>query len=361
MSVASTPTSTPTPTGGDADTDDGGGWGEVVDALSDLTGDLAEAFSQVLFETFWQPWLDLLHETIDFIVFLIGWMPPTTLPAVVEVHRDVYLVSAALGAAGFVVTGLAYIGYGPAGLNYRRLRPVIPKLLAALVFGAAAPWLLAPVVDLSEAVAVAFAPRDPAVSSMLVAGGGFVVIGFVQSAVLLAAVLLFGVVKLWMLVGVAASPLIAMLWAIPWRYTQAKADALIGAWWAALLVGPFDMIVFKLTLALLSFEGFDAAGWVVGLAGPLLMIGVPWWLFSSSGVAAAAPAMAAARGTTQAVSNRVDIWNWDGSRVRQTSLDEFGGNREESGSMGPTPGERESRFKTPGFYLDNSGEGGGDR
>lgn len=325
--------------------------GELVDVLSDFTGSFSEAMTDALFSVFWQPFLNLLHAAVQFVVSLLAWMPPTTLPEILTIHRDVFLIAAGLASVGFVVTGLAFIGYGPAGLSYRRLRPVIPKLLAALVFGGLAPWLLAPIVDLSEATALAFAPQHPDTTAMLMMSGELVVVAFVQSLVLLALLAVLAMTKIFVAFGVAAAPIIAVLWAIPFKYTQRKADALIGAWWAALLVGPLDMIVFRLSLGLLSFDGFDAASWVLGLAGPLLMIGLPYLLFTS-GIAAAAPAMTAARGATRTVSNRVEPWHRGGSGVRQTSLDEFGAVKDEQGSMGPTPGQRQSRFKSPEFYLD---------
>jgi len=294
-----TPRNSTAPTNGDTGGGtDGGDLTELIDILSDFTGSFAEDMTDALFGVFWQPFLDVLHAAVDFVIVLLSWMPSTTYPEILAVHRDVFLIATGLASIGFVVTGIAFIGYGPAGLSYRRLRPVIPKLLAALVFGGLAPWLLQPVVDLSEAAALAFAPRNPDTTAMLMLGGELVVVAFVQAVVLLALLAVLGMTKIFVAFGVAAAPLIAVLWAVPFRYTQGKADTLIGAWWAALLVGPFDMIVFKLTLALLSFDGFDAASWILGLAGPLLLIGLPYLLFSA-GISAAAPAMAASRGVTR--------------------------------------------------------------
>jgi hypothetical protein len=318
--------------------------GELVDILSDFTGTFSEAMTDALFSVFWQPFLDLLHAAVQFVAFMLAWMPDTTMPELLAVHHDVYLLSLGLGAVGFVVIGLLYIGAGPFTLPFRRLRPLIPKLLLALVFGGLAPWLLAPVVDLSEAIALALAPQDPDTTAMVMMGGELVLIAAVQAVVLLAVLIVLGMTKIFVVFGVAAAPLLAVLWAVPFRFTQTKADALIGVWWACLLVGPFNMIVFRLSLALLSFDGFDAASWILGLAGTVLMIGLPYILVQA-GVAAAAPAMAAARGAARTVSRHVDPWHRNGTDRRQTTLDEHYESVGGGQAAGPTPAQHdENRF-----------------
>lgn len=294
---------------------------DLADDLTDFTGDFSEITTEILFTVFFQPFLDLLRAAANMVVGLMVWLPDTTMEEVVNIHRDVFLISTLLSSAGFTWIGLVYMGYDPVGIPYERVRPLIPKLLGALVFGAVAPWALKYPVDLVEMTAAALAPTDPSTSGLLMLSGSLIIVSIVQSLVLLTLLAVLVVQKIYILFAVAAAPLIALLWALPFRYTQRQAERLIGAFWGFLLVGPLLVIVFRLTVALLSVQSFDAASWVVGLGGILLMLGLPF-IVVSSGMTAAGPAIAVASGTVSTISNIE--YQLKQSSVRQTSLDEYG-------------------------------------
>lgn len=324
---------------------------DLIDELSDFTGSFSELLTEVLFAVFFQPFLDLLRAAAIAVMGLMVWLPDPTIDEVLSIHKDVYLISLALGSAGFTVIGFAYMGYEPFGIPYSRVRPLIPRLLAALVFGAIAPWLLQYPVHLAEASAAALAPANPSFTGLVMLSGEIILVSIVEAFVVLALIVVFWVQKIYILFTASTASLIAVLWAIPFRYTQRIAERLIGAFWGFLLIGPLDIIVFRLTVSLLSLESFDAASWMVGLGGMFLLLGIPF-IVVSAGMSAAAPALAAARGTVSTVS-RIDYEFMNREKVRQTSLDEYGsiGRGSGRGRASPTRGDRENPYKT-GNLLD---------
>lgn len=273
--------------------------GELADEITDFTGDFSEIAADILFGVFYQPFLDLLRAAAYMVIALMAWLPDTTMEEVVDIHRDVFLISTLFYSAGFSWIGLAYIGYDPVGIPYERVRPLIPKLLGALIFSAFAPWLLKFPVDLAEMTAAALAPTDPSTTGLLMLSGELILVSVVEAFILLGLIAVFWIQKIYILFAATTAPLIALMWALPFRYTQATAERLIGAFWGFLLIGPLDVIVFRLTVALLSLEGFDVAPWTVGLGGTFLMLGLPLMVLSS-GIGAVAPALAVSRRTAGA-------------------------------------------------------------
>ncbi|MDY6771376.1 MAG: hypothetical protein SV186_05495, partial [Candidatus Nanohaloarchaea archaeon] len=80
--------------------------------------------------------------------------------------------------------------------------------------------------------------------------------------------------------GAAIAPLLAVAWAIPGA--KRYADPLISAWWAALLIGPLDMMILRLLLALLD-PGNGIPHYIYAFAGLTLLLIVPYIVFSASG------------------------------------------------------------------------------
>lgn len=303
---------------------------DLADDLNDFTGDFSEITTDILFTVFFQPFLDLLRAAANMVVGLMVWLPDTTMEEVVNIHRDVFLISTLLSSAGFTWIGLVYMGYDPVGIPYERVRPLIPKLLGALVFGAVAPWALKYPVDLVEMTAAALAPTDPSTSGLLMLSGELIIVSVVEAFIVLALLVVFWVQKIFILFAAATAPLIALMWAVPFRHIRTQADRLIGAFWGFLLIGPLDVIVFRLTVSLLSLEGFDAATWTVGLGGTFLMLGIPF-LVVSTGMSAAAPALATTRKTASTLHREYRSYRNQRSRTGMSDR-----NGLDMGADGPT-------------------------
>lgn len=271
----------------------------LADQLTDFTGSFSAVVTEILFQTFYQPFINLLRTTAAVVLGMMIWLPDTTIPEVLEIHWLAYQAALLIGSAGFTVIGIVYMGYDPFGIPYHQIKPLIPRLLAALIFGAIAPWLLQYPVELAEVTAQALAPADMSFTGLLMLSGELILISVVQAFILLAVLIIFAVQKIYILFAVAASPLIAVMWALP--YTRRYASPLIGAFYGFLLISWLDVIVFRLTVALLSVSSFDFASWIVGLGGVFLLLGVPY-IVLTAGMSAAGPALAFASGAARSAA-----------------------------------------------------------
>jgi len=246
--------------------DDGG----LLDV--DLVGSITEAI--------FYPFKKLAEELVGLLTHLFASYPQVQPnPDVQELHRISLIVTFALSTLTVIVTGVLF-QIGPVfGVSYQQARMILPRVLVALVFATVSPYLLQYAVDLAEALTLAFQPSDPGFLGTIQLTGGLVVIALLDAFLLAAVAAIFVVRDVYILFAVAASPLIALGWALP--YSRRFANSFIGLFWAFLLIGPLDMIVFRLILSLLQPNGVELPHWLLAMGGFAMLLGVPYMVLST--------------------------------------------------------------------------------
>jgi hypothetical protein len=278
--------------------DGGGGGGIDLSGITDAIDDLASSFDEftnnwddtlvtVLEEVLFGPFLELLQYLLVQIVSLLTHTPDVhPNPAVQEVHQQALLVSYLLAGVGFMAAGILYM-IGPIlGVGYRDVRMILPKMIAALVFGTVSLPLLQYMVELTNALTLAFRPSTLGTTfqEMFGVSATLAIVWVVNSALLLT-VLIIAVIRMAYILFVAAiSPLLALAWSLP--KVKRYADSFIAGWYTALMIAPLDMLVLKFMFALLSGQGATAgqsvANWIYGMAAAVLLILVPKQLYGAS-------------------------------------------------------------------------------
>jgi hypothetical protein len=94
---------------------------------------------------------------------------------------------------------------------------------------------------------------------------------------------LFIIRDIYILFVAAISPLLAVLWVFP--KARRYADSFIAGWFAALLMAPLDMLVFHFLIEMMEGTGGGPeaiANWLFGIAGFILLLFIPYQLYSAS-------------------------------------------------------------------------------
>lgn len=318
----------------------------VIEAIKDVSSDITsftsnfgETVKGILTDVLYQPFIDFLDAVGPVVPRHMVWLPDTRHPAVLAIHQDVFAASVLLSGAAFTAIGFMYMLHEPFGISYSRVRPLIPRLLAALAFGSVAPWALSYPVRISEQMARGLAPETMDLSAILMLSAEFILVAFFQAVVLLIVLAILMVQKVFIYYGAALAPLLAVFWALPFRYTKSIAERFIGAWWGFVLLPVFMVVGYRLTFALLSVEEFTAP-WVAGLGGVLLLLGIPY-IVVSAGMSAIAAAAGVASGVSPSFRRRATRRSRRGTKTSSNSYDSLGGGIH----SGPTPAQRrENRF-----------------
>jgi hypothetical protein len=263
--------------------DDGGGLDFLVDFVNDWDGTLAD----VLIDVFFQPFLNLLKAIITELVGVLTHTPDVyPNPAVEEVHQQTLLVSYLLATLGFMTAGLLHM-IGPVlGVSYREVRLVLPRMIAALVFGSVSLPLLQYMVDLTNALTTAFKPEAMGATFQEMAGiSATVVIAYVINSWLFLLVLIVFLIRAaYIMFAASISPLLALGWSLP--KIKRYADSFIAGWVTALLMAPLDMLVLRFMFEMLSGGGTtigqSVSNWIFGMAAAVLLLLVPYQLYGAS-------------------------------------------------------------------------------
>lgn len=248
----------------------------IIDAITDLGSNLVDKITEAIFAPF-----EALAKAIIDVLTALFTTYPTVQPNddVQELHRLALIVTFALSTLAVIITGLLF-QIGPIfGISYQQARLILPRVLLALVFSTVSPYLLQYAVDFASALTQAFKPTDPSFLGSIQLTGGLVIVGFLDAFILAAVAAIFVVRNIYILFAAAASPLIALGWALP--YTRRFAHSFISTFWAFLLIGPLDMIVFRLTLSLLEVEGGEVPHWLLAMGGFVMLLGVPYMLLTT--------------------------------------------------------------------------------
>lgn len=250
---------------------------ETGDDQSLVDIDLVGALKEALFA----PFQALAEVLVDVLTHAFTSYPQVQSNSdVAELHS--LSLRIAFAAAGLVVAaaGVLYMTGPVFGISYSQVRVLLPRIVVALVFGAVSTTLLQYAVDLSEASALAFKPGDPIFASVLRLTGELVLVWVLKATLLISLVLVFIVRDFYILFAASVAPLIALGWSFP--YAKRYADSLIGGFWAALLIGPVEMALFRLTLSLLETQGWEVPHWLLSSAGLLVMIWMPYQMYQAS-------------------------------------------------------------------------------
>lgn len=260
---------------------------ELIDELQDFTGEWDETLKEILVETLFEPFLELLEALVEAFEALLTYTPAIeSNPAVQEVHQDTLIVTYLLSGLGFAFAGLLYM-IGPLlGVSYSEARQILPRMVLALIFASVSLPLLQYSVDLSGAFLTAFKPELMETSLRQMAGtsAAIAAVWLINSWLLLLAVIAFVLVDTYILLIAAISPLIALGWSLP--KVKKYADSFIAAYWAALAVKPLDMLVLKFSFALMNTSSAslsqDVANWIYGMACFALLLWLPLQLYGAS-------------------------------------------------------------------------------
>jgi hypothetical protein len=274
---------------------------EVTDAINGLDDQFKDALFAVLFKPF-RTAAQLLVKSLVVVLTNTPSVYPN--PAVEEIHRTTLLVTYMLSGLGFMAAGLLYIVGPILGVSYGQVRMILPRMIAALVFGSVSLPLLQYGVELSDALVIAFMPSGLSMSipELVGLGAGVALAAVVNAWLLLAVVVLFIVRAVYIMFVAAISPLLALMWSLP--KARRYADTFIGGWFAALLMAPLDVLALRFSMALMQGNGSTAfqglSNWVLGVASLVLLLWIPRQLYGASQAA-----VGQAYAVTSSVKNRV--------------------------------------------------------
>lgn len=263
--------------------DDGGGISGVLEPLrriyekiSTLPQEIAQAAIDAIhgvFKAAAQALVDLLT--------VVMTAHPQVYPnqEVGDIHRTVYTASLLLSGASIVFIGIAHM-LGFINAYQTSIRVALGRLIAALALGAVAPQLVQLGVDLSHALTVAFKPTDPSLLGTALLSGHLLVVAFLDAFILLGVLVVFILRDVYFMFFAAAAPLIFLLGALP--HFRRFAQSLIGVFLAFMLIGPLDMIAFRLTLAMLNMNSLSGLPeWLLAFGGIVALLGIPYIVLSS--------------------------------------------------------------------------------
>lgn len=255
----------------------------LIDTIQDFTQGktLGETITDIIF---W-PFRKLAEVLLGVLITVLTTTPTVhPNPAVSDVHQDTLIISYAIAGLGFAATGILYI-IGPVlNISYNQARKTLPRLVVALIFATLSLPLLQYAVDLSNAFTHAFTPQIQNIQQVAGLSTGLVIAWVVESVLLLAVVTLFLIRNVYILFGAAVSPLLAVMWSLP--KVRRYADTFIAGWFAALLIGPADVLVLKFSLSLLRGAGSSGlqsvSNWMFGVTSFTLLLLVPYQIWTAS-------------------------------------------------------------------------------
>jgi len=333
-----TPTETPQEDGGKGNAGVINAIESLIDAVTSFENNLGEILLKILYK----PFQLLANAIIDLLTYVMVSYPDVTRWEVLEIHRllfqlELLLATPVLLGIGYIYLTGSLFGYGP-----RAVRPLLPRLVLAIGFGAVAPWLLQYPVQLSQLVTEALRPENPDFWAATRVTMALAVITILNSALLLAVAVLFLVRDFVLMWCTATAPLLALGLVLP--FTERYAQRFIGAFWSFLLIGPVDMIAFRLVLLLLETQGNEIPHWLWAFAGLLSLAGLPL-IVLSSGLAITGTALGFIGGT------QITPFPETSKRPRETwSSQDSGNNRftnNEESWITSTPEHRLSNQETP--------------
>jgi hypothetical protein len=260
----------------------------------DIGGQLQKAITAVLMDLV----RGLANTLNEMLTRIFTSYPNVKDQRVLELHHQVFQISLALSSVAAAWIGLLHMLNRVDGV-----RPLL-TLLGAVALGAVAPSLLWYPVELSRLTTEALASPTPNLLEVSRFTFELFLVLLIDVFLLLGTVVLFLARDVFLMFGVAVSPLIALMAATP--KLRAYADTLTSVWLACLLIGPIDVILLNLTVSFMKPSYMAIPDYLWGLAGIMLLLGVPLTLLGA-GVAAFAPLTSLAQRT----SGMVQPYVWE--------------------------------------------------
>ena len=255
--------------------------------FTDFVDNFPHTIEEVLTSVFFEPFRTLAMQLVNMVVTVITHTPSVDgNPAVEEVHQLSLIVAYLLASMFFVVAGLLYLTGPIFNVSYQQVRLIIPRLVAALVFGTISLYVLELSVEFTNALTHAFKPAQLALEFEQAMGLSLaLIIVIVFKAVLLLAVVLMYIMRgTLILILAAGSPIIAICWAFP--KTKRYADSFISMYWTALAIAPLNVFTLRFVFAMMDFSVNSplqsVSNWVFGLAALTLLLLVPRHLYGVS-------------------------------------------------------------------------------
>ena len=228
--------------------------------------DLEELFLEALSAFVLVPIREGSEIMMTLLLRLLVGYPDVKSSHVLNVHSDVFSVSVALATVAIIYIGLRQI------LNQRDGVRSIVSILGALGAGAVAPYLLAPLVRLSQLLTSALLPSSIDELSSVQFTLELALVGLFNTLTVIGIGVIFVIRDVYLKFGVAAAPFLLLIAVTP--YVRRIGQMLIYIWVAFLFIGPLDAIILDLALELLKTES-SLPHWLLVLGTIVLMFGVP--------------------------------------------------------------------------------------
>ena len=308
----------------DGSGDDSGPLKSLVEMFQDFVNNFPHTIEEVLKSLFYEPFETLAAQLVNMVVTVLTHTPSVQgNPAVEEVHQESLIVAYLLAALFFVVAGLLYITGPIFNVSYQQVRMIIPRLVAALVFGTISLYLLEFSVEFTNALTHAFKPAQLALEFEQAMGVSLalIIVVVVKAVLLLAVVLMYIMRDTLILILAAGSPVIAICWAFP--KTKKYADSFIAMYWTALAIAPLNVFTLRFAFAMMDASVNSPlqsiSNWVFGLAALSLLLLVPRHLYGVSRMVVGPASAMAGRSVSKAEEYMRSKKGWhDQYQIRST-------------------------------------------
>lgn len=255
---------------------------EVVDEIEDLidrfdnfVGNLDDLLIEVGLTLLVKPFQILVNTISDMLTHVMVTYPDIKQDEVLRLHHLIFQLTLLLAVPVFMWIGFQHMTGRADGL-----RPTL-KLLGLLVAGGLAPWLLWYPLEISRLVSVALRPEQPQIIGTLNVTLTTAVVIWIEAFVLLSMVLVFIVRNFFLMWFTVTAPLIFLL--LFFRPTRGQVSEFIGWFTGFLLIAPFDLIAYRLVLAMMNVDSVSSViGLIYALGGYLVMLALPLVILSSA-------------------------------------------------------------------------------
>jgi len=314
-------TVTPTPTPENDDSGPNSPFHEIaglVKELREFNRTFTDSLSEAMKATFEEPFQELANILIDILIYLFTHHPSLTTVELVGLHGEIFQLALLLSAGALVWIGVLHLTNRIHGA-----RPVV-YLVAALAIGGVAPWLLDLLVQLAQAITISLKPVSPEPWSVVRVSVSLVLITIINSAFLLAIVVLYTVRDVFLMFTAVTAPLLGLMLVFP--YTRRYAASILGTFGAFLIITPLNMVVFRLILIFIETKPGEIPQWPWVIGGFALMLGIPY-IVLSSGLAAVGQGLSLVGGSSVPGSKHVKRVAKDRVRSRVDPNNKLGLNR----------------------------------
>lgn len=280
------------------DSDDGGGpivnveLGPLVEKLDQIldfltgAGDyvLTDVLTDAILAAVFEPVRRLLEVVVNLIAGLLTWYPQVyPNEDVADVHRVSLGIAALFTVVVFLVAAVLHLvqdwlSFTPSPVLWK----IVPRAVVAVGLSTVSLPFIQHLVDGTVIVAHLFLSRDVSILAGTSVTGGLLIAGVINVVLLVLVAALYVLKGLFVLYVAGLSPLILLAWSTPW--TRKYAAVFVKGFTTALLVAPLSAAAFRLSIGLLEPGSVaELPDWILGMAMLILLLVVPWMVWSASG------------------------------------------------------------------------------